>query len=230
MVEGIRAAGQRGGGSVVGDLVLLPSNEVVVTGGASDIVDFGDGAFDFGPNGLWLARFASDGALAWSRKFQEAAGAALTRDAAGALFVGVVLHGPADLGTGPLYVNTGPAYRRGGVARFEADGGGATWVRAMGESAPSRTIGFRGAASFKAADVRFSTACNGLVDFGGGAAVNCGTSRDIGVRYSTDGGFISASDQVFGGVAIGADGRVLTVGALRTAGVPTALEVKQELE
>lgn len=216
------------GRSGVGGLALLSGGDVIVSGGATDAVDFGDGSFDFGAHGFWLLRMATNGSLAWSRKIRDARGGPVAVDAAGALFVAAVIYGPADFGTGPLLVGSGPSHRTGAVARFEADGTGATWVRAMGQSDPPRTVSFRGAAA-TTERAEFSLLCTGTENFGGGP-VACGASRLLGVSYAADGGLTAVADQPVGDIDIANDGRTVRAGVLPLAGMASRSEVSQTLK
>lgn len=113
-----------GTGAVTGGVLdVTATGDILFAGSFAGTVDLGKGPLtSAGANDALLARFASDGAPRWSKRFGSPALDMLRLLAVGGAegpSVAGLTHGPLDLGAGPLPNEGGSV---GYVARYAADG------------------------------------------------------------------------------------------------------------
>jgi hypothetical protein len=139
------------------------SGNVIVTGTFAGTVDFGGGALTCAGNGdIFVAKFASDGAHLWSRRFGDGNAAAAAVDASGNVIVAGYFKGAVDFGGGALTSAGGYDIF---VAKFASDGAH-LWSKRFGDGS------YQGADAV-AVDASGNVIVTGrggdTIDFGGGA-------------------------------------------------------------
>jgi hypothetical protein len=189
---------------------------VIVAGDFWGSVDFGGGALTCAGNGdIFVAKFGSDGAQLWSKRFgdgdypQYAQSVAI--DASGNVIVAGYFSGTVDFGGGAL---TSAGYSDIFVAKFGPDGAH-LWSKRFGDEhwqvAHAVTVDASG-------NVIVTGDFWGSVDFGGGALTNAGVYDIFVAKFGSDGAhlwskrFGGGSDQKPTAVAVDASGNVIVTG------------------
>ena len=189
---------------------------VIVAGDFWGSVDFGGGALTYAGNGdIFVAKFGSDGAHLWSKRFgdgdypQYAQSVAI--DASGNVIVAGYFSGTIDFGGGAL---TSAGYSDIFVAKFGSDGGH-LWSKRFGDGASQYAFAV-------AVDASENVIVTGYfydaVDFGGGALTSAGLKDIFVAKFDPDGAhlwskrFGDGSDQEPTAVAVDASGNAIVTG------------------
>ncbi|MGD1047129.1 MAG: hypothetical protein ABR899_00075 [Candidatus Krumholzibacteriaceae bacterium] len=192
------------------------SGNVIVTGVFYGAVDFGDGALtSAGSSDIFVAKFGSDGACLWSKRFGDESGQtaqAVAVDASGDIFVAGYFEGTVDFGGGAL-TNAGDMDIF--VAKL-GPGGAHVWSKRFGDA----DYQFARAIAVDASGNAIVTGdIDGTVDFGGGALTSAGSADVFVVKVASDGTHVwskifgDESYQRANGVAVDAFGNVLVTGS-----------------
>jgi hypothetical protein len=192
-------------------LAMDGAGTIIVTG---DIVT---GSANFGganlPLGMFLVKFAPDGAHVWSRSLGGSFGsvADVQTDTANRIVLGGNFLGTVDFGGGPLT-------SVGGADVFVAmlqENGTHVWSRRAGDALDQ----FGAAVAVDATgEVALAGSFYGTVDFGVGAHTSAGSTDLLLAKFASDGAslwsrrFGDASTQVATGAAVGPHGDIVTTG------------------
>jgi len=159
------------GSQFVRSVAVDTSGNVIITGYFNGGADFGGGTLtSAGDYDIFLAKFGSNGAYVWSKRFGDASqqtvqGVAV--DAFGNVFIAGYFEGTVDFGGGPL---TSAGLRDIFVAKFASDGSH-LWSNRFGDSnyQAANALAVDGAGNVIIAGVFMGSA-----DFGGGALTSAG--------------------------------------------------------
>jgi hypothetical protein len=188
------------------------SGNVIVAGTFAGAVDFGGGALtSAGQDDIFVAKFASDGAHLWSKRFGDGTNqyaALVAVDASGNVILAGYFPGTVDFGGGALTcAGNGDIF----VAKFASDGAH-LWSRRFGD-------GNAAAAAVDASgNVIVAGYFKGAVDFGGGALTSAGGYDIFVAKFASDGAhlwskrFGDGSYQGADAVAVDASGNVIVTG------------------
>ena len=151
------------------------SDNAILAGYFTGSVDFGGGALtSAGGTDIFVAKFGSDGAHVWSKRFGDGYGQlaqAVAVDPSDNVIVAGYFAGSVDFGGGAL---TSAGYDDAFVAKL-APGGGHVWSKRFGDANFQEAQAVAVDASGNAVVAGYFT---GTVDFGGGALTSAG-SEDI---------------------------------------------------
>jgi hypothetical protein len=160
------------------------SGNVFVTGGFNGTVNFGrDVLTSAGFDDIFLAKYASNGAPQWAKRFGDTdgdVGYAVGLDAAGNVFVTGIINGTVDFGGGPLVVVTQTDVF---LAKFDT-GGSHLWSQRFGDFGPD----FGNALAIdNLGNVIITGGFQNTVDFGGGPFVSLGGYDIFVAKYNASG-------------------------------------------
>jgi hypothetical protein len=204
------------GGHQYADAVAVDaSGNVIVTGSFYGTVDFGGGALtSAGGEDIFIAKFASDGAHLWSKRFgggSDQKPTAVAVDASGNVIVTGYFYDAVDFGGGAL---TSAGLKDIFVAKFDPDGAH-LWSKRFGDGSDEESTAVAVDALGNAIVTGFFW---GVVDFGGGA-LTCAGPYDIFVaKFGSDGAhlwskrFGDGNVQHANAVAVDASGSVIVTG------------------
>jgi hypothetical protein len=192
------------------------SGNVIVTGYFDGTVDFGGGLLTSTGSDIFAAKFGSDGAHLWSKRFGDSSiqiAHAVAVDASGNVIVTGSFHGVIDFGGGPLTsIGNWDIF----IVRLGPDGTH-IWSKRFGDDAWG---GYKGAAvaidALEAVIVTGSLC--GAVDFGGGPLTGAGNGDIFVAKFASDGAhlwskaFGDGSGANIGAVAVDAMGNVIVTG------------------
>jgi PKD repeat protein len=190
------------------------SDNIVVTGGFQDSIDFGAGPLtSVGSSDFFLAKYSSSGALLWARQFgglMVETGRGVVVDQTGNIFVVGFFSGTTSFGGGSLTAPSG-----GGVflAKYSPTGAH-LWSKSFsGGSQQPGAIAIDGNGNIAVVG-NFS----GTVNFGGGSLTSAGGTDVFVAEYSSSGAHLwsrrgggSGADLGYG-IAVGPTGNVVAVG------------------
>jgi hypothetical protein len=186
------------------------AGDVVITGELQGSADFGGGTLSStGSQDVFVAKYTSGGAHAWSQRFGDTSaqlGWKIATDASSNVVIAGSLQGEIDFGDGTL---TSAGSQDVFIAQFGA-GGVHNWSRRYGSTLTDAGLSV---ACDAASNVLVAGYFSGSVSFGGGLLVGVGNEAFI-ARYHSDGThawsqrFGDGSSQIAYDVAIGGTGNV----------------------
>jgi hypothetical protein len=199
------------------DVAFDASGNMIVTGILEGTADFGGGALTTaGQEDIFIAKFASDGAHVWSKRFGNAAEQRVydvTVDASGNVIVTGRFDGTVNFGGGALNsAGSSDIF----LAKFGPDGSH-IWSMRFGDPLPQEAYGVAPDAS---GNVIVAGRFYGTVDFGGGPLTSAGQTDVFVAKFSPDGNhawskrFGDTSEQHANGAAVDASGNVILTGYL----------------
>lgn len=160
------------------------SGNVIITGSFNGSVDFGGGALTSGgQTDIFVAKFGSDGAHLWSKRFggtSPQSGYGVAVDASGNVIIVGRFYGAVDFGGGAL--------ASGGsddifVAKFDPDGNH-MWSDNFGDASAQYATGVTVDGSGK---VTIAGYLDGSADFGGGTLTSAGSVDIFMAQFNSDG-------------------------------------------
>jgi hypothetical protein len=204
-----------GGSQLSRSVAVDASGNVFITGFFWGTFDFGGDALTCaGREDIFIAKFGSDGAHLWSKRFgdwdyQEANAVAV--DAAGNVIVTGWFFGTVDFGGGVL---TSADSMDIFVAAFGSDGAH-RWSKRFGDEDDQEA---KAIAVDALGNVVVTGSLEGTVDFGGGAARSAGAKDIFIAKFRSDGAYLwserfgDGSDQMAYAIATDNEGNALVAG------------------
>lgn len=204
------------GDEVALGVAIDPSGQVVVVGRFQGTVDFGGGPLtSAGGDDIFVARYLSNGAFVWAKRFGDAADQranAVAVDAAGNTFVVGGFDGALDFGKNAL---TSAGGGDGFISCFDKSGNH-RWARSFGDADSQEALAVTADAT---GDVTVTGRFAGSANFGGGELTSAGGDDlfvarfDVGGAFGWAKAFGDAGAQQGLGVAADAKGDVWVTGS-----------------
>lgn len=145
-------------------LTMLPAGGYVVLGTYRDSITIGSATYSASVDAPFLAGFAADGALRWSRALPGGALLGLAADGSSNVYVALDASGPIDLGGGALPSPPGSALA---LASYAGATGAHRWSRYETRTAEGHVYAAGVALTARASGPCFVADAQGILDLGG---------------------------------------------------------------
>lgn len=200
------------------DIAVDASQNVFVVGYFAGAVDFGGGTLvSEGGNDIFVAKFGSDGAHVWSKRFGDGAGqtaAGVAVDASGNVIAAGYFNGTVDFGGGTF---TSAGNNDIFIAQF-GSGGTHLWSKRFGDGSQQYCASVTVDAS---GNVIAAGHYEGTVEFGGDALTSAGIMDIFIAKFGSDGAHIWSKrfgdmvSQLARGVTVDVSENVVVTGEFR---------------